>query len=66
MTEDRKNDLTFCQKVGITLSRNAEDFSRALSKMDSQYGAYKLNDDRGRLCGPRWDKFQGRGNPTHE
>lgn len=32
--------------LGITVSRNAEEFSRALSKMDNQYESYKLNVDR--------------------
>ena len=32
--------------LGITVSRNANEFSRALSKMDSQYETFKLNVDR--------------------
>lgn len=32
--------------LGITVSRNAEEFSRALSKMGNQYESYKLNVDR--------------------
>jgi len=32
--------------LGITVSRNAEEFSRAFTKMDHQYGEYKLNVDR--------------------
>lgn len=32
--------------LGITVCRNAEEFSRALSKMDNQYESYKLNVDR--------------------
>lgn len=29
--------------LGITVSREAEEFSRAISKLDRQYEAYKLN-----------------------